>query len=62
MVNIYVEERVAQVRMAALERYLVHQQCVQAALAHHGSSTQPTGRYGRLMRWCIRRMPAGLPT
>ncbi len=59
MVNSYIEERVAQMRMAALERDLARQQRVQAALAHHqGSSTQPTGRYGRLMRRVHRRMLA----
>ncbi len=59
MVNIYIEERVAQMRMVALERDLVRQQRVQAALAHdQGSSRQPTGQYGRVMRWVHRRMPA----
>ncbi len=40
MVNIYVVERVAPLRMVALERDLARQQRVQAALAHHQGSPQ----------------------
>ncbi len=58
MVNIYIEARVAQLRMAALERDLERQQRVQAALAHHQGSPQPAGRYGRLRRWMHRCMSA----
>ncbi len=52
MLNIYVAERLALMRTAALKRDLARQQHVRVALAHHqGSSTKPTGRYGRIMRW-----------
>ncbi len=55
MVNIYVEERVARMRMAALERDLARQQRVLVASA---TSTATQGWSSRSMRWLRYRLPA----
>ncbi len=59
MMNVYVDERLAQLHAAALDRELDHQQRVQVALAsRRGSNTETNEWYGRAMRWLTGRLPA----